>query len=69
MNRYPNPPKNEQESTFPLPEPLFAREILEPLYRQYIRDHPPYDRTQREIEGFFEFLLIQCKPEKYGIKK
>jgi hypothetical protein len=55
-------PRNEQEACFPNQEPLFPREILEPLYNEYIRLNPPYDKAIREISGFYVFLLKQSKP-------
>lgn len=57
-------PRSEQECFFTPPKALFPREVLEPLYRQYVEDHPPHDRTDKEISGFYSFLLEQVAPEK-----
>ena len=55
-------PRNEQEAYLPHKEALFPREILEPLYKEYVRLNPPYNKTTHEINGFYEFLLKQPKP-------
>lgn len=64
--------KNDKNTRFPLIEEevifkqkvaLFPREILEPLYEEYIRANPPYDMTRQQTQGFFRFLLEQSKDD------